>query len=37
MEVTKEAIEDLLNNLIRGSIFLKFVGSENVEVIKIDV
>ncbi len=37
LDETTTSTEDLLNNLIRGSIFLKFVGSENVEVIKIDV
>ncbi len=37
LDETTTSEEDLLNNLVRGSIFLKFVGSANVEVVQFSV
>jgi hypothetical protein len=31
------SIEDLINNLIKGAIYLKFPGQKNIEIVKIDI
>jgi len=37
LDAESTSLEDLINNLIRGAIYIKFPGQSNIEIVKIDI